>query len=146
MNPPAFFKASSLIGYIDIAKIKMTCHLRSVDIVHYIRVPNTFPESNSTTNATTMTNFNSDEIHYCAFNVVSLHLLIAIYNTYDKSLNIHNRINDVLVFDGMCGATKFFSMIFPYTIVLQMDYQFYFRKCEISKLEYSNDNCMENIF
>ncbi len=61
-----------------------------------------------------MTNFNTDKTHYCALNVVSLHHLIATYNTHDKSYNSYNSLNNVLVFDGMRGASKFFSMIFPY--------------------------------
>ena len=62
----------------------------------------------------TMTNFNTDKTDYCALNVVSLHLLIATYNTHDKSYNSYNSLNNVLVLDGMRGAPKFFSMIFPY--------------------------------
>ena len=62
-----------------------------------------------------MTNFNTDKTHYnCALNVVSLHLLIATYSTHDKSCNSYNSLNNVLVLDGMCGAPKFFPMIFPY--------------------------------
>ncbi len=62
----------------------------------------------------TMPNFNTDKTHYCALNVVSLHLTIATYNTHDKSYNSYNSLNNVSVLDGTRGAPKFVSMIFPY--------------------------------
>ncbi len=95
----------------------------------FYRVPNTFPESNSMIfpwfsmtlasffhdrHAKTMTNFNTDKTHYCALNVVSLYLLIATYNTHNKSWKSYNSLNNVLVLDGMRRAPTPFSMIFPY--------------------------------
>ncbi len=63
---------------------------------------------------TAMINFKIDKTHYCALNVVSLHLLTATNNTHDKSCNSYNSLNNVSVLDRMRGAPTFFSMIFPY--------------------------------
>ncbi len=74
---------------------------------------------------------------------------------------IKNAVHERAILASQYGSPKFLNNIhfrsgkeivknkflwFPLSIVLQIDYQFYFRKCEILILEYSNANCMENIF
>ena len=58
------------------------------------------------------TNCKTDKTQHCAFNVVSLHLLIATYSTHDKSCNSYNSLNSMLASDGMRGAPKFFPRFF----------------------------------
>ncbi len=112
------------------------------------RVPNTFLESNSMIfpwfsmtlasffhdrHARTMTDFNTDKTHYCASNVVSLHLLITTYNTHDKSCNNYKSLNNVLVLDRMHRRQNFFPWFFHIDILKFHDFCLFFKFHDFSR-------------
>ncbi len=72
--------------------------------------------------ATTMNNFNTDKTHYCALNVVSLHLLIATSNTHDKSCNSYNSFNNVLDWMVCAERQNFFPWFFHMDILKFHDF------------------------